>query len=580
MDSEVLHKKPVKRVPPPLFGNCPSALSSLPALPIAILPALALAACGGGSGESPSAATPSAAVPPPPAPAAPPPPPPTSTQAGRFLAQATMGTAAADITAVTAQGYDGWLGAQFDKPRAATFFDWLKTNGYFDPSIKYRDTGFDPMVWSSLISGEDQLRQRVGVALLSMLVTSVETMPPDYPAFAMASYMDLLWDNAFGNYRTVLEKISTSPIMGFYLTFLNNKKANGKGAIPDENYAREIMQLFSIGLYQLNIDGTLKLSNGKPIETYGLEDVGGLARVFTGWVYDRPDPSIPEPYLRPMIQNPASHELGAKTFLGTTIPAGTEGVASLKLALDAIFAHPNVAPFVSKQLIQHLVTSNPSPAYVKRIATIFENNGSGVRGDLRAVVRAILLDTEARNDAAAASSTSFGKLREPVMRFTGWARAFGATSPSNAWPIGPTTNVSEKLAQGIGRSPSVFNFFRPGYKPPNSEIGNQNFVAPEFQITSEITIIAYINFMQVTMRDGFGDFKGNFAEYLAKATDSQALLDLINLRVAANQVSAATIAQIKTAVDSIATATPADLQNRVNVATLLIMASPEYLVLK
>ena len=255
-------------------------------------------------------------------------------------------------------------------------------------------------------------------------------------------------------------------------------------------------------------------------------------------------------------------------------------MASLKLALDAIFAHPNVAPFVSKQLIQHLVTSNPSPAYVQRVATIFENNGSGVRGDLRAVVRAILLDTEARNDAAAASSTTFGKLREPVMRFTGWARAFGATSPSDKWPIGTTTNVSEKLAQGIGRSPSVFNFFRPGYIPPNSAIGTQNLVAPEFQITNEITLVAYINFMQVAMRDGFGDFKADYTEYLAKATDSQALLDMINLRIAANQVSAATIAQIKTAVDSIATVTPADLQNRVNTATLLIMASPEFLVLK
>ncbi len=574
MDSEILHDIAAEGVSPPEFDTVSSAF---PPLPVAVVPALALAACGGGgSPSSGGTATPSAAAPPPP----PPPPPPTSTQAGRFLAQATMGTTAADITAVTTQGYDGWLGAQFGKARATPFFEWLKSRGFYDPTIKYRDTGFDPMVWSSLISGEDQLRQRVGVALFSMLVVSVDVTLPDYPPFAMASYMDLLWDNAFGNYRTLLDKISTSSTMGFYLTFLNNRKANGTGSMPDENFAREIMQLFSIGLYQLNLDGTLKLSNGKPVETYGLDDVGGLARVFTGWTIDRPDPSTPDFHQRPMVQNPALHELGAKTFLGTTIPAGTDGVASLKLALDAIFAHPNVAPFVSKQLIQHLVTSNPSPAYVQRVATIFENNGSGVRGDLRAVVRAILLDTEARNDAAAASSTTFGKLREPVMRFTGWARAFGATSPSDKWPIGTTTNVSEKLAQGIGRSPSVFNFFRPGYIPPNSAIGTQNLVAPEFQITNEITLVAYINFMQIAMRDGFGDFKADFTEYLAKATDSQALLDMINLRIAANQVSAATIAQIKTAVDSIATVTPADLQNRVNTATLLIMASPEFLVLK
>ena len=583
MDSEVLHDIALEGVSPQKldleFSPVSNTKSSaLPPLPIAIVPALALAACGGGG--TGAAVTASAPPPPPPPPA-----PPTSTQSGRFLAQATMGTTDADIQAVVALGYDGWLSAQFAKPRASTFWDWLTANGYTAPVNIFREDGYDAMVWSSLITGEDQLRQRVSVALMSMLVIGIDSIPNNWKQFGMAAYMDIIWDNAFGNYRTILDKISNNAVMAFYLTFINNRKANASGAMPDENYAREIMQLFSIGLYQLNLDGTQKLSNGKPIETYTLNDVGGLARVLTGWKDDKSklvgaNVNGYDNLRDPMIQNAADHELGVKTFLGTTIPAGTEGVASLKIALDTIFAHPNVAPFVSKQLIQHLVTSNPTPAYVQRVATIFENNGSGVRGDLRAVVRAILLDTEARNDATAASSTSFGKLREPLLRFTGWARAFGATSPSQTWMIGDTSTTYNKLGQSVGRSPSVFNFFRPGYTPPNSGIATQNMVAPEFQITNEVSVIGYINFMILSMRDGWGDFKANFTEFLAKAADSQALLDLINLRVAANQVSAATIAQIKTAVDSIASATPTDLQNRVNTATTLIMVSPEYLVLK
>ncbi len=456
----------------------------------------------------------------------------------------------------------------------------MQSRGYNNPDMIFRDDGFDSMMWSNLIAGEDQLRQRVGVALLSMLVVSVDSTPTEYKPFAMAGYLDIVWDNAFGNYRTLLDKISMNPVMAYYLTFLNNRKADSRGAQPDENFSRELLQLFTIGLHQLNLDGTPKLSGGKPIETYTLDDVSGLARVFTGWVMENPLNTTPDRYSKAMVQDASKHETGVKTFLGTTIPAGTDGVASLKIALDAIFAHPNVAPFVSKQMIQHLVTSNPSPAYVQRVATIFQNNGSGVRGDLRAVVRAILLDTEARDEKAASSSTTFGKLREPVLRFTGWARAFGATSPSDKWPIGNTSSQSNRLGQSIGRSPSVFNFFRPGYVPPSSLIAAQNLVAPEFQIANEISVISYINYIQVTMRDGWGDFKGNYTEYLAKAADSQALLDMINLRVAANQVSAATIAQIKTAVDSLASATPTDLQNRVNVATVLIMASPEYLILK
>jgi uncharacterized protein (DUF1800 family) len=276
-----------------------------------------------------------------------------------------------------------------------------------------------------------------------------------------------------------------------------------------------------------------------------------------------------------MINTPSVHETGAKAFLGTTIAAGTAGPQSLSLALDAIFAHPNVAPFISKQLIQRLVTSNPPPAYVARISAVFENNGGGARGDLKAVVRAILLDVEARSDAIAGTST-MGKLREPIMRLTGWARAFGASSPSGAWPIGDTSSSSTRLAQSPGRSQSVFNFFRPGYTPPNSAIASAGLVAPEFQITNEPSVIAYVNYMAALVANGSGDFRADYASISALATDSTALVDEVDILLGA-ALSAATRASIRGAVDSIAAGATA---NRVYTAILLTLAAPEYLVQK
>jgi uncharacterized protein (DUF1800 family) len=238
-----------------------------------------------------------------------------------------------------------------------------------------------------------------------------------------------------------------------------------------------------------------------------------------------------------------------------------------------------VPPFISKQLIQRLVTSNPSPAFVTRIVTVFENNGSGVRGDLRAVVRAILLDPEAR-DAVSAQSASFGKLREPVARLTGWARAFGVNSVSNAWAFGDTSSTANRLGQSPGRSPSVFNFFRPGYTPAGSQLSQQNLVAPEFQVTNEPSVVAYINYMITLIQNGAGDARADYTDMLTRAGDAQALVDEVNLIVAANQVSAATLANIRAAVESIAmTATNGPIQ-RVYTAILLIMASPEYLAMK
>jgi uncharacterized protein (DUF1800 family) len=225
------------------------------------------------------------------------------------------------------------------------------------------------------------------------------------------------------------------------------------------------------------------------------------------------------------------------------------------------------------------VTSNPSPAYVGRVSAIFANNGSGVRGDMKAVIRAILLDIEARSDAGLTSANS-GKLREPVIRLTNWARAFGVTSPSDAWAIGDTNSQTTRLGQTIGRSPSVFNFFRPGYAPPNTAISNAQLVAPEFQVTNELTVVAYVNYMQSLIQSGTGDVKADYTAILTKAADSAALISEINVLLASGNLSSTTIATIKTAVDAIGTTTPALLLNRVYTAILLTMASSDYIVQK
>jgi uncharacterized protein (DUF1800 family) len=561
----VIEEEPVSRlVPVAADAQPPATPPPLAALGVT----LTLAACGGGGGGGGGG---TGSTPPPPAAILP-----TKPQAARFLAQATMGATRADVDQVAAQGYDAWLDAQFAMPRQTAHWDWLVAGGFATAATMNSQAGFDPVMWRQLIASPDQLRQRVGMALLDFLVVGIDGVNVPWRQFAVAAYVDVLLDNAFGNFRNLLQAISTNVAMGYYLTFAGNRKANpATGSVPDENYARELMQLFTIGLVRLNQDGTVQTANGQPVESYTQDDITGLARVFTGWNIANADNATPDRMRLPMTNNAALHETGVKTFLGTTIPAGTAGPQSLTLALDAIFNHANVAPFVCKQLIQHLVTSNPPPAYVSRIAAIFANNGAGVRGDLKAVIRAILTDVEARSDAIAGTAGA-GKLREPVMRLTGWARSFGATSPSGAWPIGDTSSTSTRLGQSPGRSPSVFNFFRPGYTPPNSAIATAGLVAPEFQITSEPSVIAYVNYMQALISNGTGDFRADYATISTLAADSTQLLDEVDLLLGA-ALSATTKATIRTAIDAIAAASTA---NRVYTAILLTLASPEYLVQK
>jgi len=536
-----------------------------------LAPALLLAACGGGSGESTGPSAPSGSVKVVPAAITP-------TQASRFLAQSTMGATRTMIDTVISRGFSGWIDDQMAMPRATSHWDWLVANGFSDSSYMNGQAGFDQTMWRQLIVEPDQLRQRVGMALLDILVVGIGGVNLNWRQFAMAAYVDLLLDNAFGNFRTLLDGITTNAAMGSFLTFLGNRKANPRtGAQPDENYARELMQLFTLGLYQLNMDGSVKMSGGAPIETYGADDVSGLARVFTGLSLASGTSTTPDRYRQPLVMNASINETGSASFLGTSTSGG--GTAAVKVALDTIFAHPNLPPFLSKQLIQRLVTSNPSPAYITRVATAFADNGSGVRGDLKAVIKAILLDSEARGDAALTSNTA-GKLREPVMRLTGWARMFGVTSPSNAWGFGDTSSQSNRLGQAMGRSPSVFNFFRPGYEPPASPISAAGLVAPEFQITNEQSVIGYVNYMQNIIANGAGDAKPDYTSILTKANDSAALVDEVNLVLAAGQLSTATVGAIRTAVDSVsATSTNAAI-NRVGIAILLTMASTDFLTLR
>ncbi len=450
--------------------------------------------------------------------------------------------------------------------------------------------------WKHAATDQDQLRERMKLALSEIFVISLTDT--NVRELGAGSYYDMLGDNAFGNFRTLLEQVTLHPMMGVYLTWLGNQKEDPvTGRNPDENYAREVMQLMTIGLVQLNQDGTTRTDNlGRPLPSYTTDDIAGLAKVFTGYSYYSPNPTnttfggrnLPtDATTRSMIPYPAFHSLSAKTFLGVSIPASStpNPAGDLKIALDTLFNHPNVGPFISRQLIQRLVTSNPSPAYISRVAGVFNNNGRGVRGDMSAVVRAILLDTEARTLPISASA---GKIREPLLRMSSWMRAFGAASDTGEWRIG-STSANTSLGQTALTSPSVFNFFRPGYSPPNTRIGNAGMVAPELQIADEVTVAGYVNTMQTTIDQGIGatanglrDVRANYASEIAVANDANALVDRVNLLLMSGQMSSTMRTRIIEAVNAVAIPTTgsqtAALTNRAKLAIYMTMASSEYMV--
>nr|WP_315477415.1 DUF1800 family protein [uncultured Undibacterium sp.] len=524
---------------------------------------------------------------------------PSPAQASRFLSQASFGARKADITNLTSSGINNWLSQQFSIPQKLhrTYMDSTAVTlpkGLADLNQNH----FLESFWQQAVNGEDQLRQRVNFALSQIFVVSFQdSTVANYPR-GVAAYYDTLGSHAFGNFRQLLEAVSLHPMMGLYLTSLRNQKETGT-QVPDENYAREVMQLLTVGLYKLNPDGTYVLNNGKPVETYSNTDISGLAKVFTGWSWAGPDKSNTRFFggnpdanreWMPMQSYPAYHSVSEKNFLGTTIPAQSPAnpELSLKLALDTLFNHPNVGPFFSKQLIQRLVSSNPSPQYIARVANAFANNGQGVRGDMRAVIKAIYTDVEARNDPIL-SNAGIGKLREPVLRLAHWMRTFNAKSTSGFFRLTSMDDPLTSIGQTPMRSPSVFNFYRPGYVPPNSTIATAGLVSPELQITGETSVVGYLNFMRDTLANGTGtsrDVKADYSAFTTLANTPDQLLNEVDLLLTSGQMSANLRNQILAAINSISipssptsSADSARL-NRIYLCIYLTMASPEYLVQK
>ncbi|MDX1507123.1 MAG: DUF1800 domain-containing protein, partial [Woeseiaceae bacterium] len=416
---------------------------------------LTLAACGGGGASSP-----------PPGPPPPPPPPPiTKAEAYQFLNQTTFGATEAEADRVITMGFDAWIDDQLRQPAS------LQLPHLFSlppPTFPFELQPDRVDIWfRNALFGQDQLRQRVAFALSEIMVVSQLGALNNAP-WSLASYYDMLAQGAFGNYRDLIEDVTLHPSMGVYLSMLGNEKPNPALNIrPDENYARELMQLFSIGLVELNNDGSQKLDgNNQPIPTYDQAIIEGFAHVYTGWTYAGA-PSFAE--ARPTVQNqvvpmqlyPDFHDTGEKLLLnGVTLPARNDGNQDLADALDNIFNHPNVGPFIAIRLIQRLTTSNPSPGYINRVANVFNNDGTGTRGNLGAVVKAILMDPEARPDMPMEID---GKLKEPLLRVTQLWKNYDAASASGRYPFGFAYIL---LGQGPLQSPSVFNFFSPFYAPP------------------------------------------------------------------------------------------------------------------
>jgi uncharacterized protein (DUF1800 family) len=534
----------------------------------------------------------------------------------RFLLQAQFSASDAEIAAVRNKGYSAWLREQFAAPASPTGFDWLNARGYGAiNSAEFFDTSYpgDYMVWNQLMTSSDAVRKRVALALSEFFVVSLTGLNFPWRSHALAAWWDMLVANAFGNYRKLLADVTLNPAMGYFLNTKGNRKENtATGRVPDENYAREVMQLFSLGLYQLNLDGTEKRdASGNKLESYTQSDITNIARIFTGWDFDQTqnvgtvepvsNRTIPNTvYTRiPMRLTAANHSTLAATFLGTTVSAYTDGVTALKTALDTLFNHPNVGPFFGKQMIQRLVTSNPSAAYVARVASAFNNNGAGVRGDLQAVFAAVLLDDEARG-LAGLTQIGFGKLREPIVRMVQWGRTFGIHSARGSWKIGDTSNPATQLGQSPLRSSSVFNFFRPGYVPPSTALTATLTPAPEFQLVNESSVGGYLNAMQNTIRNGIFvnapdlpqrannatdgyDITATYTAELALVLDATALVKRLNLLLCAGQMSAANQTLIVTALNATpptASSTDSAKRDRVAAAVLLVMASSEYLIQK
>lgn len=578
-----------------------------PSRPLAaLLLALLLAACGGGGG----------------APAVPPAPvvvekPATRAEAARFLTQASFGPVDADIERLMAVGYAAWIDEQLALPPTSHRATWEAADLAIKAVTPAGGAGPDQVVesfWKQAVTGPDQLRGRVAYALSQIFVISMADDTVNNNPRAVADWLDMLGTQGLGSYRGLLEAVSLHPMMGIYLSHLRNQKASSRtGRVPDENYAREVMQLFSIGLVELEEDGSARTSAGQAVATYTPADITGMAHVFTGWSWACPDwpdnacfatgsangNSDPDRSFKPMRGYPQFHSTEAKAFLGVTLPAksASDPPGDLKVALDTLAAHANVGPFIGRQLIQRLVTSNPSPAYVRAVARAFADNGAGVRGDMKAVVKAVLMHPEARQMSATA-----GKLREPVLKLAAYLRAFPHHSDSGRWRVGNTDDPAGSLGQTPLRSPSVFNFYRPGYVAPGTAAAAQGLVAPEMQITHETSAAAWVNTMRDNIASGVGQVNGtldgvvlnrrdiqpDFSAELALAADPTVLVERVAGRLSYSagtelkaDIAAAVGRIVIPSLDTVGSnqaAIDGARRNRVQAAILLVLASPEFQV--
>ncbi len=540
-------------------------------------------------------------------------------EAARFLMQATLGADYELIDRVSQIGYEVWLEEQFNA--APTYH----TPRVLQLQLTDDEEGieFSHYIWSWWdvnMKAQDLLRQRVAFALSEILVISMVGVDifEDVP-HGIALYYDILVDGAFDNYENTLYRVSTNPAMGHYLSHARNRKADPSvNRYPDENYAREVMQLFTIGLYQLSQDGQRqKDAFGNDVPTYTNADIREFARVFTGMTFDpRPVPGLPdfsepdevnqiaseddfirvEPVFvhRPMFHYEPMHDSDPKQLLsyndlnGNFVSGAISGDTveqDVRAAINNLFNHPNVGPFIGYRLIQRLVKSNPSSGYINRVANAFHDNGSGVRGDMRAVIRAILLDPEARGTDQLANNTH-GMLREPYVRYIQFARAFNTSVSSNAFRN--ESWASEWLKQQPMQAPSVFNFFLPTYAPVGP-ITDANLVAPEFQIHTSTSALSSINFWIIAV---YGDYilqlddvhpvtaqhrvTIDFSDEFALAGDIPALLDRLNLIMCAGNLSQQSRNTITDALNQ-ARAVTSDEQV-VRLAIFLVMNTPDYAI--
>ncbi|MEM1205376.1 MAG: DUF1800 family protein [Acidobacteriota bacterium] len=520
-------------------------------------------------------------------------------EASRFLAQATFGGDLELVDAVVAAGPAAWLDGQMAlpvEPFIPRIFELFEDGtGGEDGLFLY----FDWVWWEQVLTSPDVLRQRIAFVLSQMFVISRRTDELFDNSLATGAFWDVLARNAFGNFRDLLLEVALQPSMGMYLSHLNNRRSDpAVNRFPDENFAREVMQLFTIGLFELEPDGTRRLdAEGQPIPTYGNAEITEMAKIFTGLTL-APEDGEPvifgeewETLHLPMVMFEAEHEPGPKTLLGGfVVPAGQTGMEDIEMAIDHLFRHPNVGPFLGSHLIRFLVTSNPSPAYVARVAAAFDDNGGGVRGDMKAVIRAVLLDPEARNSANL-EDPHFGKVREPLVRWVQLGRAFHATSDSGLFRHfgvlesgddgeGGEGFESVFLAQYPLFAPSVFNFFSPTHQPAGP-LADAGLVAPEMEIIHAYTSIATANavFRALFEEEYISDLEETVwldldTEVDIAAEDPEALLDHLDLLLTYGTLSAATRTFLRDAILPLSE----EPEEQVMTAIFLMMISPEYAV--